>query len=105
MMAALLARAVPRWRSRQFSETLSLPPTNHLAKGDFQSRTRVHFWFQRSSEASRAQNLSGLSMDSRYISRYWAMLLMRACFTKAGEGLKTRFSMRWDSMFWDMSGV
>ncbi len=44
-------------------------------------------------------------MDSRYISRYWAMLLMRAFLLNSFEGLKRRFSTRWDSMFWLMGSV
>src|SRR4051812_26500590 len=96
--AALFWRAVPRWRSRQFSETLSLPPTNHLAFGSFHSSTVVHFCCHLSSAASRAKNFSGFLIDSSYISLYCARLWMRAFLEKSLAGLKTRFSTRWDSM-------
>src|SRR4051812_7108524 len=98
MSAALFWRAVPRWRSRQFSETLSLPPMNHSAFGSCQSSTLVHFFCQSSSDASRAKNFSGFLIDSSYISRYCARLWMRAFLEKSFAGLKTRFSTRWDSM-------
>ena len=37
--ATLSPRPASTWRSRQLSDTLSLPPTNHLAKGSSHSRT------------------------------------------------------------------
>src|SRR6187402_3514128 len=98
MIAALFCRAVPRCRSRQFSETFSFPPTNHFAYGSCQSSTFSHFLFQLRSEASRAQNLSGFLIDSSHSVRYCAMLEMRAFLEKSFAGLKTRFSIRWDSM-------
>ena len=39
MIAALLRRAERRWRSRQLTLALILPPTNHFACGGFQSST------------------------------------------------------------------
>src|SRR5438876_114488 len=102
MIAALFLRGVSRCRSRQFSETLILPPMNHFANGSFQSSALLHFFCQTSSEASRAQNLSGRWIDSRYIALYLARLLMRADAAKSFPGLKRRFSTRCDSMFWLM---
>src|SRR5262249_50317612 len=96
MIAALFLRFVNRCRSTQFSATLSAPPTNHLAKGGFQSSTFFHFFRERSSEASRAQNLSGDLMLSACIFLYCAMLASRAFFANSAEGLKTRFSCRTD---------
>ena len=40
-IAALLRRAVFTWRSRQLTQALSCPPTNHLACGGSHSSTRV----------------------------------------------------------------
>src|SRR5215212_12224472 len=97
-MAALFCRAVPRWRSRQFSETLSLPPTNHCANGSFHSRTFLKGACQVSSFASRAQNLSGFLIDSCQSDLYSARLPMRAFLANSFAGLKTRFSTRCDSM-------
>src|ERR1700720_1788006 len=98
-MAALFRREPSRWRSRQFSERLSCPPTNHFANGAFQASTFFHGFRQISSFASRAQKVSGLRTDSRYIFRYSASDLIRAFFAKSFAGLKTRFSIKCDSMF------
>src|SRR6476469_4918463 len=91
MMAALFLRGPSRWRSRQFSETFSLPPTNHLANGSFQSSTFVHFLLHFSSEASRAQNLSGFLIDSSQSFLYSARDWTRAFLENSLDGLKTRF--------------
>src|ERR1700761_4268521 len=98
MMAALFLRGPARCWSRQFSETLSFPPTNHFANGSFHSKTFDHFLFQTSSAASRAQNLSGRLIDSSHILRYWASDWMRAFLENSLAGLKTRFSIRCDSI-------
>src|ERR1041384_8080607 len=58
-MAALFLRQVATWRSRQFSERLSTPPRNHLAKGAFHSTTLSQRRDQRSVSAWRAQKPSG----------------------------------------------
>src|SRR5205814_785205 len=52
----------------------------------------------KSSSASRAQNFSGRSIDSRYIRRYWARFLIGDFCANSFDGLKTRFSLRSDSM-------
>src|SRR6267143_6682341 len=97
-MAALLRRCPARCRSRQFSERLSFPPTNHFAKGAFNWRTFFHGARHVSSFASRVQNFTGCLIDSRYIRRYWSRLLIRAFAANSFAGLKTRFSIRCDSM-------
>ena len=54
--ATLSPRPAATWRSRQFSETLSLPPTNHLAKGSSHSQMVCHSSDQSTSSAAcRAQ--------------------------------------------------
>ncbi len=58
MSAALFFLGPERWRSRQLTEALSLPPTNHFAFGGFQSRTFFHGLNQSSSFAKPAQNFS-----------------------------------------------
>src|SRR4051794_32678177 len=103
-MAALLRRGPCKCRSRQFSATLSFPPTNHLANGGFHSRTFSHGCCHMSSRASRAQNFSGARIDSRYIRRYCSRLPIRAFFANERAGLKTRVSFRWDSIFFSMKG-
>jgi len=45
-------------RSMQLYEMFVLPPTNHFAKGYFQSSTFVHFLYQVSSSAIFPQNFS-----------------------------------------------
>ena len=57
-IAALFRSGVFRWRSRQFSETLILPPTNHFANGSSHWRTLSHRLRQRSCFASSAQKPS-----------------------------------------------
>ena len=67
MMAALLRRPSVRWRSRQLTDTLSLPPWNHFTSGTEKSysSTLSHFLSQvTSSSARRAQKPSGSLMDS-----------------------------------------
>src|SRR4030088_188889 len=68
-MAAFLRRCPARCRSRQFSERLSFPPTNHFAKGAFHWRTFFHGARHLSSFASRVQNFTGCLIDSRYMRR------------------------------------
>src|SRR6478672_1306679 len=60
MMAALLRRGPRRCRSRQLTETLSFPPTNHFACGGFQSRTWLQGDIHSSDLAWSSQNRSGL---------------------------------------------
>src|SRR6476661_6075358 len=80
--------------------------TNHLALGAFQSRTLSHFFDQWSSPAIFDQNVSGESMDSRYIVSYCSRDLMWALAEKAWGGGNRRFSWRVDSIpvdwGWDM---
>ena len=97
-MAALLRRGPAAWRSTQFSQTLSLPPTNHFASGASQSSTFFQGSRHTSSLASRAQNFFGLSIDSCHSFLYSAMLEMRALAENALLGLKMRSSTRWLSM-------
>ena len=52
-------RPAATWRSTQLTATLSLPPTNHLAKGRFHSSTSVHGVSQVSRLACDAQKASG----------------------------------------------
>jgi hypothetical protein len=60
------------WRSRQFSLTLSRPPTNHLAKGSSHSSTVSHGVVQvRRSSAWRAQNASTSRSASSQSSGPW----------------------------------
>src|ERR1019366_7475793 len=98
-MAALFRRGPARCRSRQFSERLSLPPTNHFANGAFHSTTFFHGARQVSSRASLPKNLAGCLIDSRYMRRYCSSLLIRAFLANSFDGLKTRFSIKCDSMF------
>src|SRR3989339_1673940 len=64
--AALFRRPFFTCRSRQLYEALILPPTNHLAKGGFHSRTLSHFSNQSSSSANFDQNASGSLFASSY---------------------------------------
>src|SRR6476620_5660525 len=59
MMAALFRRGLRRCRSRQLTETLSFPPTNHFACGGFQSRTWLQGDIHSSDLAWSSQNRSG----------------------------------------------
>ena len=52
------------WRSTQLTATLSVPPTNHLAKGSFHSSTSVHGVSQVSLVACEAQNARGSASAS-----------------------------------------
>ena len=70
------------------------PPTNHLACGSVHSRTFPHFLNQWKLFATFVQNREGLLTDSSYISRYWAMDVMWACFEKSRLGLNTRFFLQ-----------
>ena len=58
MRAALVRRAVVMCRSRQLWETLSLPPTNHLALGAFHSSVFVHGLNQSRRFAHPSQNFT-----------------------------------------------
>src|SRR5271163_2345755 len=98
MRAALLRRGPSRWRSRQLALALILPPTNHCAKGGFQTQTFFQRRDQRSSSAARAQNLSGFLSDARWSLRYFLKLPIRAALANLPGGLKIRFSFRTDSM-------
>ncbi len=53
--AALLRRAVPMWRSTQFTDALSFPPMNHCAWGGCQSSTCFQGVIHSSFAASPAQ--------------------------------------------------
>ena len=57
-------RPASTWRSTQLTATLSLPPTNHLAKGRFHSSTSVHGVSHVSLVACAAQNASGSASAS-----------------------------------------
>ena len=75
MSAALLRRAVRTWRSRQLTLTLSLPPTNHFAKGGFHSSTRFHGADHSSSRAKDSQKPSGSRSASSYTEALWTVAL------------------------------
>src|SRR6185312_485895 len=98
-IAALFRRRPFKCRSRQFSDTLILPPTNHFANGARQVRTFVHGACHSSSPASFPQNFAGFVIDLRYSFWYFARLLISAFFAKDLGGSKTRVSTRCDSMF------
>ncbi len=57
-------RPAATWRSTQLTATLSLPPTNHLAKGRFHSRTSVQGVSQVSRFACAAQKARGSASAS-----------------------------------------
>src|SRR5450432_3539535 len=104
MIAALFFDGPCRWRSRQFSATLSFPPMNHFANGAFHSSTRFHFLRQSSSRARPPQNFSGLRIDFFQSERYSSMLDTCAFFANSFAGLKTRFSTWCDSIFIEIAG-
>ena len=102
MSAALLAVAVPSHLSRQLDDTLSCPPTNHLAKGTFHCSTFLKgFIHTNSASACFFQNRSGFFTDSVHSFLYWAIDRIWALAANSFDGLKTRVSLRWDSMFDD----
>src|SRR5712664_4649582 len=70
--AALFLRAVVRWRSRQFTEALSLPPMNHSIFAVWKSHleTVFHLCAQVIRSACSAQNPSGLETDRSWSARY-----------------------------------
>src|SRR6266513_2919461 len=78
------------WRSRQFTEALSLPPRNHLACGGFHSSTRSHGLLHSSCFAQSAQYPSGSRRARSYgvMSRTWAWAV------KVSGGGKRRCSSR-----------
>src|SRR2546427_19621 len=91
--AALSRREVPRCRSRQLSEMLILPPTNHCACGGFHFKTVSHFRNQCNSlSAKRAQNSSGSALASARNASSSAIDLICACSANALAGGKTRAS-------------
>ena len=57
-------RPASTWRSTQLTATLSLPPTNHLAKGRFHSSTSVQGVSQVSGSAWASQKASGSASAS-----------------------------------------
>ena len=72
-----------------------VPPTNHLAKGDFHSRTFWNGVFQKISSLPRApQYPSGSRSACAASSRYWSIDLMWAWRENSGGGWKTRPSVR-----------
>src|ERR1700678_3435656 len=104
MIAALLALPEVRWRSRQFSATLSLPLSNHLAWGNFQLSTFRNGRRQaRSSLACRPQNFSGVLTDSAYILLYKASLPRLAWALNSAEGLTTRVSREIEVIVWSVT--
>src|SRR5216684_2409533 len=97
--AALLRRQVPRCRSRQLSEILILPPTNHSACGGSHFKTVSHFRNQCNSlSAKRAQNFSGSALASARSPSSSSIDLICACSANALAGGKTRASCCSDSM-------
>src|ERR1700683_1478218 len=99
MMAALLRIGPSRWRSRQLTLALILPPTNHWAKGGFQTQTCFQRRAQRSSSAAALpQNLSGFLSEARWSLWYFLRLPIRAALANLADGLKTRFSFSIESM-------
>src|SRR5215211_6159460 len=64
-------------RSRQVSDTLSCPPTNHLANGRLHSSTWSHGFIQRSRSACSAQNpsrsRSACSCNDRSVTSAFAL--------------------------------
>ena len=81
MIAALLRRQAfspSRCRSRQLYETFSLPPTNHFAKGGFQSSTFFQGVNQETcSFAICAQKRSGLFSPSFAVLGHLALRPVR----------------------------
>src|SRR5262252_1630545 len=86
--AALLRRGPSRCRSRQLTEMLSFPPTNHFAFGGFQSRTFFHGLNHESSRANPAQDFS----ESRAALAEVALAATVARRANAFGGRKDRFS-------------
>ena len=87
--ATLSPRPAATWRSRQFSETLSLPPTNHFANGSCQSRIVCHGCDHCTSSAAwRAQKPS----SSRAASSYRKVPTTSASALNDSDGGNVRFS-------------
>src|SRR5262245_33686065 len=101
MIAALLRRQAfspSRCRSRQLYETFVLPPTNHFAKGRFQSSVFFHGVNQETfSRAIFAQKRSGLFAPSARCSAT-VLRLQRARFANSALGSKRRLSLSRDTM-------
>src|SRR6267142_3657912 len=70
--AGLLRRAPDKWRSRQLTETLSLPPMNHSIFAVLKSHleTVLHRLFQVIRSACSAQKAPGWERERSNISRY-----------------------------------
>src|SRR5271156_5775381 len=104
MRAALLRKGPSRWRSRQLTLALILPPTNHCAKGGFQTQTFFQWRNQVSSSAALPQNLSGFLSEARWSLWYFFRLPIRAALANLAAGLKIRFSFRIDSILAGLAG-
>ena len=76
------------WRSRQFSDALSVAPSNHLmcAFSKSQSRTRSHLRRQVMRSATPLQNFSGSATEAAYSSWYAAGDLTNALAEKPAGG-------------------
>src|SRR5476651_1092613 len=98
MMAALLRSGPSRWRSRQLTLALILPPTNHSAKGGFQTQTFFQCLAQVNSSAALPQNLSGFLREALCILAYFFIEPIRAALANLADGLKTRFSFSIESI-------
>ena len=68
-IAARFRRGPLACRSRQFTDALIRPPTNHRAKGGSQSRTRSQGRLQSRRPASAAQKASGSASAVSYTRR------------------------------------
>ena len=62
--ATLSPRPSATWRSTQFTQALSRPPTNHSENGGSHSSTFVHGWSHCSHFACSAHQASGSSAAS-----------------------------------------
>ena len=89
--ATLSPRPAATWRSRQLYDTLSWPPTNHLAKG--RSHSRVVWKSVSQSSRSRAwwaQNASKSAAASSYID--WSDTSAAAAKPGGGGNLRSSVS-------------
>src|SRR5512138_2609039 len=88
-------RPASTWRSRQLYDTLSVPPTNHLANGGSHSRIVCHSSYQLTSSAAwRAQN----PCQSFSASSYTSAPVTSASALKVSGGGKVRSSTRSSSI-------
>src|SRR5262245_45607937 len=90
MSAALFRRALRTCRSRQLTLTLSWPPTNQRASGEFHSRTFVQGLLHSSSRANDSQKASGSAAARSYTPGSFAIARVR----QSADGAKTRPSFR-----------